>query len=114
MILRVHSNLVHRIIFKMRDLSLYFIGMNLKMGPVLSLNISGTTLSYTVKNRNSLFSQKKCLSYIDIGSWMKPGCALCFDQGVKLSGKIPLVTLKQLFEELPSAKAKIKYSNVVR
>ena len=40
--------------------------------------------------------------------WMELGCALCFDQGIKLSVKVPFVTFKWLVKELPATKAQTK------
>ena len=35
-------------------------------------------------------------------------CALCYDQGIKLSGNVPFVTLVRLVEELPSSNSQNK------
>ena len=43
---------------------------------------------------------------------MELGCALCFDQGIKLSGKVPFVTFEWLVKELPVAKAQTKDSHI--
>ena len=45
--------------------------------------------------------------------WIELGCAPDFDQGIKLSGKVPFVTFEQLGKELPSDKAQTDYRNII-
>ena len=58
-------------------------------------------------------SKKKCLSYIDMIPWIELGCAPDFDEGIKLSGKIPYVTFEQLGKELPSDIAQTDYRDII-
>ena len=45
--------------------------------------------------------------------WIELGGAPDFDQGIKLSGKVPFVTFEQLDKELPSDKAQTDYRNII-
>ena len=45
-------------------------------------------------------SQKRYLSSIDLGTCGEPGCAPDFDQGLKVSSKVPFITFEQLGKEL--------------
>ena len=47
------------------------------------------------------------------GTWIELGCAPDFDQGIKLSGKVPFVTFEQLGKGLPSDKAQTDYRNII-
>ena len=71
------------------------------------------THSFTLKYQNSSSSRTKCLSYIDMTPWIELGCTPDFDQGIKLSGKVPFVTFEQLGKELPSDKARTDYRNII-
>ena len=56
--------------------------------------------SSSSKNENNIPTQTK--------PGIELGCALSSDQGIKLSGKVPLVTFEQPVEELPSFQAQTK------
>ena len=68
--------------------------------------------SIKMKNRNSSSSKKKYLSSMVLTPQIELGCALCSDQGIKLSGKVPFVTFEQPVEELPSFQAQTKDSHI--
>ena len=45
--------------------------------------------------------------------WIELGCAPDFDEGIKLSGKIPYVTFEQLGKELPLDKVPTDFKNII-
>ena len=44
--------------------------------------------------------------------WIELRCALSFDQGIKLSGKVPFVAIEQPVEEFPSFQVQTKDSHI--